>query len=113
VGVHLPAGETTALAVIAGLIGLDTLLAWITAAINGTFAWSKAGQFVRTNLLGYLGGGILTAVVSRLNPTLQSVVTPGFWVAAVAVAAKFVLGDLTQKAQALEQALAQRTKAAG
>jgi|BEDMetMinimDraft_1075159.scaffolds.fasta_scaffold00751_1 hypothetical protein len=110
---HIPAGEATALAVIGGLIGLDTLLAWITAAVSGTFQWSKAGQFVSTNVLGYLGGGLVAAVLSQLNPTLQSIVTPGFWVAATAVAAKFLLGDLTTKAKALEEALTRRAGTSG
>jgi len=105
---HIPAGEATALGVIGGLIALDTLLAWVTAAVSGTFQWAKAGQFVKTNILGYLGGGIVTAVTSQLNPTLHNIVTPGFWVAASAVAAKFLLGDLTTKAKALEETLAHR-----
>lgn len=109
---HLSPSEVWALAVIAALVVVDTLLAYAVAALTGTWKWSLVGQFVATNVFRYIGGGLVLAVVSQLHPSLQSLLTPVFWGAAVTVALKFLFGDIAAKAQALEQALTKRATAA-
>ncbi len=105
---HLSVAQVWALAVVLGLIFLDTLLAWGIAAVSGTWRWSLVGQFVATNLFRYIGGGLVLAVTAQLHPSLSTLLTPAFWTAAVAVALKFLFGDIASKAQQLEQALTKR-----
>jgi len=111
--ITIPQGVWLALAVIAGLIGVDTLLGWMLAVKNHTWSWAKAGQFVGTNVLHYLGGGIIAAVMANLHPGLSSLLNPAFYVAAASVSAKFVLGDIAEKVQEVIAQQPQQTKAEG
>lgn len=97
----LPASLWGALGGLFGLIVLDAVLGWLLALRSHTWQWGKAGQFLATNVFRYLGGGIVAAVVAQLHPTLATLLDPLVWVSIVAVAAKFVLGDIRQKVTAL------------
>jgi len=101
--VHLaiPTRMAWGLAGIGVLVGLDTVLAWILAIKTHRWQWAHAGQWLSTNVLGYLGGGLVTAVLAQLHPSIASLVSPLFWTAAISVAAKFLLGDLRSKIQQL------------
>lgn len=102
-GMHLtlPGRMVWALGAIAALIAADTLLGWIVAIRTHTWQWARAGQWLQTNVLGYLGGGLVTAVLAQLHPSLTSLLSPVFWTGAASVAAKFLLGDLREKIQQL------------
>jgi len=92
-----------ALAILAGLVGLDAALGILLAVLKGQFEWSKIGQFLGSNVLKYLGGGIVAAVISAQPSSAQGALQAGYYVAITLAAIKFVLGDLKEK---VEQAVA-------
>jgi hypothetical protein len=97
----IPGGEVGALAVLAGLVGLDAALGILLALLKGQFVWTKLGQFLGTNVLKYLGGGIVAAVLSALPSGAQGALQAGYYVAVTLAAIQFVLGDLKAKVEAM------------
>lgn len=86
--------QWTALAMLAGLIALDTLLAWLKHGIHGTFDWRKFALFIRKQLY-VVGSGIVLAVLHHDAPTGTQVFTSSiWWGSAIAVGMQYVFGDI-------------------
>ena len=92
----LPLGpaQWIGLSILAALILLDAVLAWIKYAAHGTFSWSKFGLFVRKQAYVLLSG-ILVAVTHKYGPpSLSALTSVTWWAGAIAVALQYVVGDI-------------------
>lgn len=85
-----------AMLVVIALIGIDTLLGWIVALSKGQFTFAKAGQYLETKILPYVGGLVVLAIVVQMYPQ-AGIALP---VSYVAVAAK-VAKDIIEKVSAV------------
>lgn len=74
------------------LIALDTLLGWLIAFSRGEFDLRRAPQFLRTNILPYVGSLMLLAIASMTLAEIKAI----FYPAAAAAAAAFMV-DIKDK----------------
>jgi hypothetical protein len=95
--VQVLSSQWAGIAVVFGLILVDTLIAYVEAIKSHTWSWSKVGQFVQTNVFGKIGGLIAAAVMANGSPSLSQLTQPAWWAATIAVVAQTVLGDIAGK----------------
>lgn len=90
----LTAQQWTLLAVLAGLILLDAVLAWLKYAAQHKFSWAKFGRFMRKQLY-VIGGGVVLAVMHKDAPNgWKSLTSVVWWASAIAVGLQYVFGDI-------------------
>ncbi|MGC9030109.1 MAG: hypothetical protein ACP5LD_10605 [Desulfomonilaceae bacterium] len=77
---------------IAGLIVLDTILGIALAVTKGNFKFSEIARWLQTAVLPYLGGLLVLAYLSGLNPAMKDL-----FMAATATAVVKYLADIVGK----------------
>lgn len=76
------------------LIGLDTILGWVSALAKGQFDWTKAVQYLETKVFPYVGGLVVLSVVVHMYPQ-AGIALP---ISYVGVAAKLIKDIVTKVA---------------